>query len=77
MEPFKPESLPPESEVLPLCPAVFVVHSATFVGRKLIVSLAQRAHDDVAYVVPQQPVEGRDAQPCSAGGDGELDFRQL
>ena len=52
MEPFKPVGMPPEDEILPLCPAVFKVIVATMIGCKLSVTLEQEPHEKYAYVPP-------------------------
>jgi hypothetical protein len=52
MEPFKPQGMPSEKEILPLCPAVFEVVVASKVGSKLTVALKQLAHGEFSYVVP-------------------------
>jgi hypothetical protein len=52
MEPFKPDGLQAESELLPLPPAMFNVHSSVNVMGKVVVTLEQLPNEDYMYVVP-------------------------
>ena len=53
MEPFAPDYMSSEKELLPLCPAMFEVQNAVMIGAKLSVSLKQCGHKDFAYVDPK------------------------
>ena len=52
MEPFKPDGMEGEDEILPMCPAVFEVQAAVKNEKKLIVSLKQTGHEVFSYVEP-------------------------
>eukprot|EP00994_Dinema_validum_P006945 NODE_542_length_1587_cov_5.625488_g393_i0.p1 GENE.NODE_542_length_1587_cov_5.625488_g393_i0~~NODE_542_length_1587_cov_5.625488_g393_i0.p1 ORF type:complete len:240 (+),score=64.23 NODE_542_length_1587_cov_5.625488_g393_i0:729-1448(+) len=53
MEPFKPDGMPSEEELLPLAPAVFVVNSASKVGNKVVIAIDQQPSPNLAYVPPR------------------------
>jgi hypothetical protein len=53
MEPFKPEGLQRECELLPLAPALFTVLGTVKVGAKLVVSLQQLPNEKFLYVAPK------------------------
>jgi hypothetical protein len=51
MEPFAPEGMASEKELLPLCPCVFEVNDASVtLGTKLTVSVRQLEHSKYSYV---------------------------
>jgi len=52
MEPFKPDGMRPEHEVLPLCPSLFTVHAAVKIGAKLTVTVNQIPSTIYDYVAP-------------------------
>ncbi len=55
MDPFTPQGMNREQEILPLCPAVFEVVSAIkVVNSKVVITMKQLDHSNWAYVVTGQ-----------------------
>jgi hypothetical protein len=55
MDPFTPQGMSRENEILPLCPAVFdVVSAIKVVNTKVAITMKQLDHSNWAYVVPGQ-----------------------
>ena len=50
IEDFKPDGLPAEDEILPLCPMVSEIVSQFKLGKKVIVTIKQLPHEDYSYV---------------------------
>jgi FKBP-type peptidyl-prolyl cis-trans isomerase len=53
MEPFKPDGMDDEAEILPLCPAIFKVTACAKVGTKVTVAISAEPNDGFTYVVPK------------------------
>jgi hypothetical protein len=55
MDPFTPQGMNCEHEILPLCPAVFEVVGAVKVNdAKVVITMKQLDHEKFSYVVPRQ-----------------------